>query len=79
MSTGFQQLVVVFAGAQVIEGYDEGPVAAVPAPVSILESCLVDWASKSRMRVKVTVRISHAARNQEVELEVRQWQHAPLT
>jgi len=52
-------------------GEGEEQMAAAPGSISILESCLVDWASKSRVRLKVTVRVTHSADNGEVELEVR--------
>lgn len=52
------------------EDTEEGGMAPAPGSISILESCLVDWASKSRMRLKVTVRITHDPANGEVEVEV---------
>lgn len=50
---------------------EEDAMTAAPGSISILESCLVDWASKTRMRLKVTVRITHSPVNGEVEVEVR--------
>ncbi len=44
--------------------------ASAPGSISIMESCLVDWASKSRVRLKVTVRITHDPDNGEAELDV---------
>lgn len=59
-------------GGEEEQEWDGGEMeGASPAPgsISILESCLVDWASKSRMRVKATVRITHDMAG-EVELQV---------
>jgi hypothetical protein len=59
-------------GLEGVSGSDatEDTMTAAPGSISILESCLVDWASKSRMRLKVTVRITHDSANGEVEVEV---------
>lgn len=49
--------------------------AVAPGAISIFESCLVDWGSKSRVRLKVTVRIHHDPGNGEVDMEVRDRMH----
>eukprot|EP00983_Pelagomonas_calceolata_P103855 1158959-Pelagomonas_calceolata.AAC.5 len=52
------------------ESGGEGALTPAPGSISIMESCLVDWASKSRVRLKVTVRTTHDPGNGEVEMEV---------
>ncbi|GAX74326.1 hypothetical protein CEUSTIGMA_g1775.t1 [Chlamydomonas eustigma] len=41
-----------------------------PTSTSIVEQCLMDWGSHSRMRVKTTLRIGHDEENGEVDVSI---------
>ncbi|KAG2435736.1 hypothetical protein HXX76_006932 [Chlamydomonas incerta] len=51
------------------DGEDEDGSSMLPTTTSVFEQCLVDWGSRTRMRIKMTLRIGQMD-NGEVDVEV---------